>query len=149
MNYHFGRSGKRPTVACDAAVFARKGGRLFILLVKRGKAPFKGKWALPGGFVEWGESCDQAVARELKEETAIRGIKLRQFGVFSTPGRDPRGTIISIAYFGMTGPSKMKARGGDDAAEARWVEVSKCPRLAFDHDLMLKNALQSLKEKSK
>jgi 8-oxo-dGTP diphosphatase len=133
-------------VACDNVIF-RKGKRgLEVLLIKRGYPPFKGRYALPGGFLEWGESCERAAARELKEETSLNRIKLERFGVFSAPGRDPRGTVISIGYLGFAG-AKQKAISGDDAAAAEWFMTDKIPPLAFDHGLMLKEALKYIRQK--
>lgn len=142
MRRNFGRAGKRPTVGCDSVVLREEAGRLLVLLVKRGKPPFKGKLALPGGFMEWNESCEEAARRELEEETGLKNIKFKPVGVFSKPGRDPRGTIISVAFWGTAGKNAAKVKGGDDAAEACWVEVNSCPGLAFDHDLILKEALK-------
>jgi 8-oxo-dGTP diphosphatase len=145
MKDFFGRKGRRPAIACDAAVFARICGELCILLVRRGTDPFKGMWALPGGFMEWGESCENAVAREIREETGLKGLKFMKFGVFSDPGRAPRGTVVSVTYLARAGVNQRRVRGGDDAAEAAWHPVNKRPRLAFDHDKVLSAALKSLK----
>jgi 8-oxo-dGTP diphosphatase len=146
MSNAFGRKGKRPTVGCDCVVFGKRGGILHVLLVKRGKDPFIGKWALPGGFMEWNESCEQAAARELEEETGLKGLKLEPVGVFSKPGRDPRGTIISVAFRCEAGSARMRVKGGDDAEEAAWIPLKKIPRLAFDHDEILKSALRQRKK---
>jgi len=110
-----------------------------VLLVRRGRPPFRGRWALPGGFVEGHESVEAAVARELLEETGLRARPRRLVGVYSGPGRDPRGPTVSLAYEmqGRAGPPT----GGDDAAEARWVPVRPRPRLAFDHDRIVEDAL--------
>lgn len=140
----FGREGKRPTVACDLVIFSGSGDDLKVLLVKRGKDPFKGMWALPGGFMEWDESCEQCAARELEEETGVAGVKLRPLGVFSAPGRDPRGTIVSVAYTGFIPAEKTTVKAGDDAAEAVWFPVKNVPLLGFDHPLILKTALTGL-----
>ena len=148
MNDFFGRKGKRPAVACDAVIFAKNNKELLVLLVKRGTEPFKGMWALPGGFLEWGESCEEGVAREIEEETGLRGLKFEQLGAFSEPGRDPRGTVVSIAYTARASDKKMKVKGGDDAAEAEWFPVLNCPRLAFDHGKVLRLAMQRLIENS-
>lgn len=145
MKDFFGRKGRRPAIACDAAVFAKISGRLCVLLVRRGTEPFKGMWALPGGFMEWGESCEKAVAREIREETGLRGLKFIKFGVFSDPGRDPRGTVVSVTYLARAGAGRRRVSGGDDAAEAAWHPVNRRPRLAFDHDKVLIAALKSLK----
>jgi 8-oxo-dGTP diphosphatase len=139
----FGREGKRPTVACDCVIFRTDKQQLELLLVKRGTKPYLGKYALPGGYMEWGESCERAAARELKEETGLENIELEQIGVFSEPGRDPRGTVVSIAYTGFA-ELKKKVKAGDDAAKAEWVPIQKCPKLAFDHGLMLRAALKKM-----
>lgn len=145
MKANFGRKGKRPTAGCDSVVFRTAGRELGVLLVKRGRPPHKGKWALPGGFLEWDESCETAAARELKEETGLSGVKLRLLGVFSEPGRDPRGAIISVAFWGVTAKASPAVKGGDDAEKAVWVPVKECPPLAFDHDAILKSALKAFK----
>lgn len=145
----FGREGARPTVGCDAVIFDVRKGELRVLLIKRGHEPFLGKWALPGGFMEWGESCETAAARELQEETGLTGVRLEQLGVFSEPGRDPRGTIVSVAYFGLVDDNNLAIKAADDAAEAQWFEVEKCPELAFDHTLILKKALDYMRNKKR
>jgi len=129
-------------VGCDNVIFRRDKRALFVLLVKRGHAPFKGKWALPGGFMEWNESCEQAAARELTEETGLRRVKLSPVGVFSKPGRDPRGTIISVSFWAEIAANKRGVKSGDDADEVKWFSVKALPMLAFDHDLILKTALK-------
>lgn len=144
MNELFGRSGKRPTVACDASVFTYIDGVLHFLVVKRGNEPFKGQIALPGGFMEWDESCEQCIARELEEETGLKGLKLEQIGAYSEPGRDPRGTIVSVSYMALIDADGVELRAGDDAAEAEWIPVEGHPLLAFDHETILKKALLRL-----
>ncbi len=136
----FGRTGKRPTVACDIVVLSGKPDR-FVLLVKRAKEPFKGKWALPGGFMEWDESCEQCAARELNEETSLKDVDLKLLGVFSEPGRDPRGTIVSVAYVGHIDHTNTLIKAGDDAAETAWFSVHTPPTLGFDHADIIKKAL--------
>ncbi len=134
----FGRDGKRPTLGADCVILSRGDDGWRVLLVERGHEPFKGTWALPGGFMEWGESCEQAAARELMEETALKDIDLKLLGVFSKPGRDPRGTIVSVSYIGFVDPEKAKhAKGGDDAAKAEWFPLVHKPPLAFDHEDIL------------
>jgi len=148
----FGRDGKRPTVACDTVVFTVKDGVLCVLLVVRGNDPFKGMYALPGGFMEWGESCEEGARRELLEETGLTVDGLEFVGVFSEPGRDPRGTIVSIEYMAVVEPEKAIIKAGDDAAEAEWVEVAKVPELAFDHSevfVLAKALFESKKELKK
>jgi len=103
-----------------------------ILLIKRGNDPFKGKWALPGGFVDENESLEVAAARELKEETGLNGILLTQMHAFGNPGRDPRGHTVSVVYVGYL-PLDLEAIAGDDAAEVAWFKLDSLPDLAFDH----------------
>ncbi len=94
-----------------------------LLLIRRGGHPYLGQWALPGGFVEPGESCTDAAYRELFEETGLSDVPLEQFGLYSTPGRDPRAWTVSGAYLG-TVPSGCHAQAGDDAADARWFSLT-------------------------
>lgn len=144
----FGRHGKRPTVATDCVIVYRNGKEWRVLLIERGHEPFKGMWAFPGGFMEWGESCEESAARELMEETALTNVKLELLGVFSKPGRDPRGTIVSVAYLGIIDAGTAKhAVGGDDAARSEWFDIDTCPSLAADHDDMLEAAKKMLREK--
>lgn len=120
-----------PSVTADCVVTRRRRGRLELLLIRRGKAPFKGRWALPGGFVEPGETLEAAARRELAEETGVRAGAVRQVGVFGDPGRDPRGWVVAVAFLMRAKPGQ--ARGSDDASDARWFSAAKLPRLAFDH----------------
>jgi len=122
----------RPMVTADALVFAVCGGRKSVLLIKRGNDPYKGLWALPGGFLEMDEELETAAARELFEETGIDGIKLKQMHAFGTVGRDPRGRMITIVYTA-TLDKEIEPKAGDDAAEAKWFDVQNLPELAFDH----------------
>ena len=127
----------RPMVTVDAAVLSLRAGRPHILLVRRGRPPFEGCWALPGGFVEIDEPLETAVARELREETGLTGIVLRQMHTFGEPHRDPRGRSISVVYRGEA-PADAAVTGGDDAAEAAWFPLDDLPSLAFDHDKVVK-----------
>lgn len=142
----FGREGQRPTVACDTVVFTNINGVLMVLLVERGHAPFKGKWALPGGFLEWNESCEQGAARELREETGLKDLKLEQIGTFSEVGRDPRGTVVSVVYMTFADSEKNHPVAGDDAAVVRWWPADAHPPLAFDHEKVLAKALGLFRE---
>lgn len=112
-----------------------------VLLVKRKNDPYKGRWALPGGFVDTWERLKEAAARELKEETGIDAKNLEQVSVFDDPQRDPRGRTISIAFSGEAAPDS-EARGKDDASEARWWKVGEIPDLAFDHFRILETVMQ-------
>jgi 8-oxo-dGTP diphosphatase len=113
-----------------------------VLLIERGHDPFAGAWALPGGFVEGAERVASAAARELAEETAIEvdPAELALLGVYDTPGRDPRGPTVSVVYL-LRAAAQLRARGGDDARTARWFGLSELPPLAFDHALVIEDAL--------
>jgi 8-oxo-dGTP diphosphatase len=109
----------RPAVTCDAVVFTMRGDDLAVLLIRRKEEPFRGLWALPGGYVNENESLDRAAARELAEETGISSAKLEQIGAFGDPGRDPRGHTVTIAWLTFL-VSEPKVTAGDDAAAAEW-----------------------------
>lgn len=114
-----------------------------ILLIKRLYEPFKDKWALPEGLVEIGEVVEESCLRELKEETSITGKVEKLVGVYSKPGRDPRGYIVSIAYLVQWVDGDVKA--ADDAKEYKWFDIDNLPELAFDHKEIVKDALQTKK----
>ncbi|MFZ0829846.1 MAG: NUDIX hydrolase [Thermoplasmata archaeon] len=123
-----------PSLTVDAVWVVR--GK--VLLVRRGRPPFRGRWALPGGFVEVGETVEEAVVRELEEETGLRATVRALAGVYSKIGRDPRGPTVSVAF-------RMRGRpgiptGGSDAYEARWIPLKQARGLAFDHDQILDDA---------
>lgn len=135
----------RPMVTVDAVVFNLSGGRKQVLLVNRGREPYKGKWAVPGGFIEIDEELEDAVARELQEETGLTGVQLEQMSAFGRCGRDPRGRQISIAFTGIATEGQNKIRPGDDAAKAQWFDIEKLPEdLAFDHNEMIKCGIEKL-----
>lgn len=137
----------RPAVTVDCVVFGLDEDDLKVLLIKRDQEPFKGRWALPGGFVNMDESLEAAAARELREETGIGDFYLEQLYTFGDPGRDPRGRVISVAYYALVKLSEHRIAAATDASEAAWFSVSDPPRLAFDHDQILAMALQRLKGK--
>lgn len=126
---------RNPALTVDAV--ALRGGR--VLLIRRGRAPFRGMWAFPGGFVEQREFVERALLRELREETGLTARELRLLGVYSGPDRDPRKPTTSVAFLvrGMTG----RLRGGDDAGDAQWIAVHDAKPLAFDHERILADAL--------
>jgi len=139
----------RPALAVDAVVFGfdvEEPG-LKILLIERGEAPYAGHWAIPGGFVHMDERLEDAVRRELEEETGIARVYLEQLQAFGDPDRDPRGRVVSVAFFGLARPSAHRLRADTDAANAGWFPASQPPPLAFDHDRMLAIALARLREK--
>jgi len=125
----------RPMVTVDAAVFTLSGDKAKLLLIRRKYEPFKGMWALPGGFVDMDEELEDAVVRELQEEAGLAGVPLEQMHTFGRIGRDPRGRQITIVYIGVANKGQNKIKAGDDAAEAKWFDVEKLPRdMAFDHN---------------
>jgi len=133
-------------VTVDAAVFTHSGGKIRILLIKRGREPFKGKWAVPGGFVNMDEELEDAVVRELTEETGVTGVRLEQMRTFGTVGRDPRGRQITIVFMGIAKEEQMKIQAGDDAAEAKWFDIEELPEdMAFDHNEVISFAVGKLK----
>ena len=133
----------RPSVTTDCVVFGFDGARLSVLLVQRGAEPFKGRWAFPGGFMEMDESAEECVRRELCEETGLECGRVRQFHTFTAPCRDPRGRVITVAFYALVRPEAVC--GGDDAADARWFALDAVPPLAFDHDEVLHTALAALR----
>ncbi len=147
----------KPSLTADILVFRREDQELFVLLVRRGKHPFLDCWALPGGFAKPDESLPETAARELAEETGVTGLPLRLTGIYSEPGRDPRGWVVSAAY-GVVISDSPAALAGDDAADCGWFRiVGHAPdfrlcsasgdtldagALAFDHGRMLSDALR-------
>lgn len=135
----------RPMVTVDAMVFTYSNDRVKVLLINRKYEPFKGKWALPGGFVDMDEELEDAVVRELAEETGLTGVQLDQMHTFGTVGRDPRGRLITIVFMGIANEQQTKIKAGDDAAEAKWFDIEKLPKnIAFDHDEMIKCGIEKL-----
>jgi 8-oxo-dGTP diphosphatase len=158
----------KPSLTADVIALAldpEKKGRLSVLLIRRGQDPFAGRWAIPGGFCEPTESVEQAGARELKEETLMEGLHLEQLAVFSAPGRDPRGWVVSVAHIGLVPVHRRdEAKGGDDASDARWWPIAHEPGkkpafrledgaektgpLAFDHDDILGAGLARIRKEA-
>jgi 8-oxo-dGTP diphosphatase len=124
----------------DVVVIAGAAAIERVLLIQRSSPPFRASWALPGGFVEEGEEVVEAAPRELAEETGLRVGALRLLGVYDTPGRDPRGWTVSVVYLARV-PSEIAVAGADDAGDARWFATDDLPELAFDHALILADAL--------
>lgn len=133
-------------VTVDIVIFTIQGADLKVLLIRRGIAPFKDAMAIPGGFVHEHESLDQAAFRELKEETGVANVYLEQLYSFGDPGRDPRGRVVTVAYYALV-PSDQTLQPGTDAAAAAWYDVTKLPVLAFDHRKIIDYALQRLRNK--
>jgi 8-oxo-dGTP diphosphatase len=123
----------RPAVTVDAILINK---HLEVLLIERGREPYKGKWALPGGFIDMDESLETACARELREETGLEVENLKQFKAFGDVYRDPRHRTISVIFYAFT-EGKLNAQAGDDAANVQWFSISHLPELAFDHRQIL------------
>jgi ADP-ribose pyrophosphatase YjhB (NUDIX family) len=137
----------RAALTVDCVVFGFDEGDLKVLLIQRGLEPFKGRWALPGGFVRVDETVDAAARRELEEEAGLQDVFLEQLYTFGKLERDPRERVVSVAYFALVKLAGFNTRAATDAADARWFSVSKVPRLAFDHGEILSVALARLKGK--
>jgi 8-oxo-dGTP diphosphatase len=131
----------------DIVVFTVLEQRLQVLLIQRGIAPFEGQYALPGGFVLEGETLEAAALRELREETGTERVYLEQLYSFGDPGRDPRGRIITVAYYALVPADKSPLLAGTDAAAARWFPVAELPPLAFDHAGIVNYAVNRLRNK--
>ncbi len=131
----------RPAVTVDAVIFKKEDDRLWILLIQRDRYPFEGMWALPGGFVEMDETLEESVAREVEEETGLKGLLFVQLYTFGDPGRDPRGRTVTVVYCAMA-HADAQVTAGDDARHACWFEAGKLPDLAFDHAGILQKAFE-------
>lgn len=150
----------RCAVAVDVVVFAVRDEELQVLLIRRGIEPFRDRWALPGGFVRAQETVEEAAARELEEETRVKGLYLEQLQTFSAPDRDPRERVISVAHVALLPADRTDdaVEGGSDAREAAWHRVSSAlagatrrsrrVALAFDHEAILGVALERLRDRA-
>ncbi|UCH14937.1 MAG: NUDIX hydrolase [Bacteroidales bacterium] len=136
----------RPALTSDIVVFSYNNNRLLVLLIQRKYVPFKGKWALPGGFVDMEETAEECAYRELHEETGIEIKNLSQLVTASALGRDPRGRTVSVFFYGFIGYDIANIKAGDDAKNAQWFQADKLPSLAFDHNDIILIALKKLKE---
>lgn len=143
-------TGSDRTVALtvDLVLLTIRDGDLHVLLVERGHDPYAGRWAIPGGFVEPDEDLEEAARRELAEETGVDDVAdhLEQLRTYATPGRDPRGRIVSVAHVAFA-PEPPDPVAGSDAAGARWWPVRELPPLAFDHDRILADGLERARAK--
>lgn len=134
-------------VTVDVVIFTVRGTELQVLLIKRGVPPFEGHYAIPGGFVHEDESLEEAALRELYEETGVRNLFLEQLYTFGEPKRDPRGRVVTVAYYALIASDKLSLTAGADAAEAGWFSMGALPGLAFDHDRILHCAVERLRNK--
>ena len=139
----------RPSVTVDCVVFGLdlEAEDLKVLLIQRKKDPFAGKWAFPGGFVEPDETLEVSAKRELQEETGIARLYLEQLYTFGDPGRDPRGHTVTVAYYALVKLSDHAPVAADDARAVDWFSVAGPPKLAFDHEKILKVAVERLRAK--
>lgn len=138
----------RAALTVDAVVFSKDTNRVEVLLIKRKNEPWKGMWAIPGGFLEVDETCEQGAMRELEEETGLTGVKLKQLHVFDAPDRDPRERIITVAHYGFADKNKQQATGGDDAIDAQWFDINDLPPTASDHKEIIAMAVSAARQES-
>src|SRR5436189_2167152 len=124
----------RAALTVDCVVFGFDEGELKVLLIERALEPFKGKWALPGGFVRVKETLDEAALRELQEETGVSNVYLEQLYTFGEIERDPRERVVTVAYYALAKLSDHRIKATTDARDAAWFSVSDMPGLAFDHE---------------
>ena len=132
-----------PAVSTDCVVFGFDGYEIKVLLIERGIEPYKGMMAFPGGFMRIDETAEECAIRELKEETGLEITNIKQLGAFSGVNRDPRERVVTIAFYALAKQSEVI--GGDDAAAAQWVSINDVPPLAFDHDYILRQAMQRIR----
>lgn len=153
------RNYPKPALTADIVILSREQAQLQVLLIRRGAHPYLDFYALPGGFAQADETVEQTAARELEEETGVAGLPLKLLGIYSQPGRDPRGWVVSAAYLAVIKADRLKVQAGDDAADACWFTIRQeegefllqssrlClshRELAFDHARILEDALQRL-----
>lgn len=136
-----------PAVTTDIVIFTIRDGRLKLLLIRRGGEPFKGKWALPGGFVGIDESLEDGARRELQEETGVSGVWLEQLYSFGAPDRDPRERVITVAYYALIPSDRLEIRAATDAEAVDWFAMEELPELAFDHPKIVAMAHERLAAK--
>ncbi|MEM6396564.1 MAG: NUDIX domain-containing protein [Bacteroidota bacterium] len=138
----------RPSLTVDIVVFGYAGDKdLRVLLIKRGGEPYKGQWAIPGGFVDMDEDLEASAHRELEEETGLRDVFIEQLYTFGQPDRDPRGRVVSVAYYALVNLIDHSPAADSDADEAEWFSLDEIPPLAFDHDEILAMAYERLRGK--
>ncbi|MCH2082937.1 MAG: NUDIX hydrolase [Saprospiraceae bacterium] len=138
----------RPALTVDCVIFGMDSSNdLKVLLIQRGHAPYKDHWALPGGFVDMEEDLENAALRELEEETGVKDVFIEQLYTFGAPRRDPRGRVVSVAYFALVNLDEHPVQASSDARNVNWFSQEKMPALAFDHQLIYQTALNRLRAK--
>lgn len=138
----------RPSLTVDCIIFGLdESSQLKVLLIQRGHEPFKSHWALPGGFVDENETLEAAALRELKEETGVSDVFIEQLFTFGTPGRDPRGRVVTVAYYALINLAEHKIGVDTDAQDVKWFPIHELPQLAFDHAEILHTAITRLRSK--
>lgn len=135
-------------VTVDVLIFTVEHDQLKVLLVKRGNEPFKGKWAVPGGFIQKGESLDDAALRVSREKTGVKDLYFEQLYTFGSPKRDPRSRIVTVAYFALIPSQKLQKIKSRSVQETAWYPIKSAPTLAFDHKEILTYAISRLKTKA-
>ncbi|MBT3406266.1 NUDIX hydrolase [Candidatus Woesearchaeota archaeon] len=140
-----GSSKQKIKLAADVAVFTVIQGELNLLLIRRKYDPFKGQYAIPGGFVENNENLEDAAARELEEETGVKNIFMKKLNAYGDVSRDPRGRVVTVVYIALIDSEKFKLKADTDALVAEWIPVEDIKTLAFDHNMILSDCLQELR----
>jgi 8-oxo-dGTP diphosphatase len=144
----YGYEHPRAALTVDVVIFTLRENQLHVLLVQRGEEPFAGVWALPGGFVKMDESLEEAACREMAEETGLQDAYLEQLYTYGDLNRDPRGRVVTVAYFALIpSDAPIHKEGGSDAQRAEWFQIEALPPLAFDHDQIVAYALRRLRYK--
>ena len=138
----------RPALTVDCVIFGLdQSDKLKVLLIQRALEPFKDRWALPGGFVDMKEDLEAAALRELEEETGVKDVYIEQLYTFGAPGRDPRGRVVSVAYYALANLADHTVKAASDARNVKWFEFDKIPSLAFDHEEIFETAINRLRAK--
>jgi ADP-ribose pyrophosphatase YjhB (NUDIX family) len=133
-----------PAVTVDVAVFSQQNNQLKLLLIQRANDPHKGKWALPGGFIDIDEDLETAAKRELEEETGISVNDIEQLYTYGDPKRDPRERVITVVYTTLISSNEVQLQAASDAAAADWFDINDLPELAFDHSEIIRRACERI-----
>ncbi|MFK7932812.1 MAG: NUDIX domain-containing protein [Saprospiraceae bacterium] len=138
----------RPSLTVDCIIFGLDASlTLKVLLIQRGHDPYEGHWALPGGFVDMEEDLEAAALRELEEETGVKDVYIEQLYTFGAPDRDPRGRVVSVAYYALVNLEEHPVQANSDARNVEWYDITDLPKLAFDHDDIMRTAISRLRSK--